>query len=181
MIWIRWYMQEARRLLGWSGIAGVLLALGAAYLHLNVTAPMEARVAGLKAGMPDAYDRKRESVHRAAVDDPSAQLAAYYRHFASDEPLTDWLGRIYGIGESHRISLRQAEYRIGSERGSRLVQYQIAVPVNATYPQLKQFIAAVLAEAPLVALEQVTLQRRKVGEATIDAQLQFTLFLAEKS
>lgn len=178
---IEWLWQEILRNLGWRGVFGLPLIAGAVFLRVAVTTPLSAHIEQLKMETPDAYRYMRDSIKREAAVSPAVQLAAFYQHFNHDQPLTDWLGKIYGIGESHHLLLRQAEYRVANERGSRLVQYQIALPVNASYPQLKQFIGAVLSEAPVVSLDQLSIQRRKVGDASVDAQLQFTLFLGDKS
>ena len=181
MIWLRWFVRRALHMLDWQGIAGIALLVVSVALYASSVSPLYMHLAQLKNDTPSEYDRQRELKRIAAEQDPAAQLEKFHQHFVNDEPLTDWLGKLYGIGDAYRLTLRQAEYRVSDERGLRLIQYQIIVPVTATYPQLKQFIAAVLTEAPIVSLDQLTLQRRKVGDTTVDAQLQFTLYLAEKS
>jgi len=181
MIRLCWFAAEAVRAFGWRGLVGVALVVASAVFYVANWIPLNERVAALKAETPTAYERQRELKRMAAAQDPAAQLAKFYQHFMTDEPLTDWLGRLYGIGDAYKLTLSQAEYRASDERGLKLSQYQIVVPVTATYPQLKLFLAAVLNEIPVISLDSVTLQRRRIGDATIDAQLQFTLYLPERS
>jgi len=77
--------------------------------------------------------------------------------------------------------LQQADYRAADERGQRLGQYFIMVPAIASYPQLKRFLAAALAEMPNLSLDQISLQRRSVTDARVTVQLQFTLYLRQKT
>ena len=181
MIALRWFMREAMYRLGWQGVVGIGLIVVSAIFSVGVFAPLQGHVTKLKTDTPSAYQRQNELKRIAAEQNPAAQLDKFYQFFANDDPLTDWLGRLYSIGEAYRLTLRQAEYRALENRTLKLSQYQIVVPLTATYPQLKQFLAAVFTEIPILSLDYVNLQRRKVGDATVDVQLQFTLHLPEKS
>lgn len=181
MIALRWAVRQALQLLGWQGLAGILLILMSGAFGISVFAPLQVNVAKLKVDTPSAYERQSELKRIATEQNPTVQLDKFYRFFTNDETLTDWLGRLYGIGDSYHLTLRQAEYRVLDDQTLKLSQYQIVVPLTATYPQLKQFLAAVLTEIPILSLDSMSLQRRKVGDPAVDAQLQFTLYLPEKS
>lgn len=181
MIALRWFTRQALYLLGWQGFAGIGLIVASIVFAAGIFTPLQGRVAQLKADTPSAYARQNELKRIAVEQNPAVQLEKFYRFFANDDPLTDWLGRLYSIGDAYNIKLRQAEYRAMDDRNLKLNQYQIVLPVTATYPQLKQFLAAVLTEIPILSLDYMSLQRRKVGDSTVDVQLQFTLYLPEKS
>ena len=95
MTWLRWFAQRVLHLLGLDGIAGIALLAGSGAFYGIAVFPLNQQVDLLKAATPIAYDRQRDLKRIAAEEDPAAQLNAFYQHFASDEPLTDWLGRIY--------------------------------------------------------------------------------------
>ena len=181
MIRARWYARRAMHLLGWQGVVGAGLIIVSGVVGASIIEPLHTHVATLKADTPLAYERQREFKRIAAEQNPVAQLDKFYRFFAASDPLTDWLGRFYSIGDAYGLTLRQAEYRVMDARSLKLNQYQIVIPVVTTYPKLKQFLAAVLNEIPIVSLDYISLQRRRVGDAAVEAQLQFTLYLPEKS
>jgi hypothetical protein len=77
------------------------------------------------------------------------------------------------------LIVKRVEYRMLEERRSGLQQYQIMMPVAASYPNIRQFVSLALAKVPAMSLDHIGFQRKKIGEATVEAELRFTLFLAE--
>lgn len=180
MIRLRWMARSALQRLGWQGLAGIGLAIAASAFCASAIMPLDARVAGLKARMSQPR-ATRDAAPAADYADPAAQIDAFYRAFPADESLTELLAKLHRIGEEHGLALQQAEYRAVDERGPRLGQYRITVPAIATYPQLKRFLAAVLAGMPNLSLDQLSLQRRAVTDAGVEVQMQFTLYLRQRT
>lgn len=177
MIRLRWLARVGLQRLGWQGMAGIGLAIAACAFCAGVLLPMDARIDGLKTQM--SLPRK-ERVDAARPSDPAAELDAFYGSFPGDDALTDLLAKLHGIGDEHGLALQQADYRAADERGQRLGQYRITVPAVATYPQLKQFLAAVLTEIPNLSLDQLSLQRRAMTDSRVEVQMQFTLYLRQR-
>jgi hypothetical protein len=181
VIRLRWLGQLAVQRLGWQGVAGLGLAIAACAWSLGVLAPLDARVAELKARMSPLPPARSDAAATPRASDPAAELDAFYRSFPGDDVLTDLLAKLHGIGDEHGLAMQQADYRAADERGQRLGQYRITVPATATYPQLKQFLAAVLTQMPNLSLDQVSLQRHATTDATVDVQMQFTLYLRQRT
>ena len=175
---LRWLARLAVQRLGRQGVAGLGLLAAACAFCASVVIPLDARVAELKAQMALPNKAGNEAVR---PPDPAADLDAFYRSFPGDDVLTDLLAKMHGIGDEHGLALQQAEYHAADERGQRLGQYRITVPAIATYPQLKHFLAALLSEMPNVSLDQISLQRRAVANGLIDVQMQFTLYLRQRT
>jgi Tfp pilus assembly protein PilO len=178
---MRWLARLAMQRLGRKGVAGFGLIVATCGFCAGMLLPLDAHILELKAAMSSPYKRQRESVQALRASDPAAELDAFYRSFPGDDALTDLLAKLHGIGDEHGLAMQQAEYRAIEERGPRLGQYRIIIPATATYPQLKQFLAAVLTEMPSLSLDQISLQRRTVTDAQVDVQLQFTLYLRQRT
>jgi heme exporter protein D len=58
-----------------------------------------------------------------------------------------------------------------------LVEVRVAVPVSGKYGDIRAFIAQALAAGPTLALDGMTLSREMIGQAGVQAQLRFTLFV----
>jgi hypothetical protein len=181
VIRLRWLWQQALVMCGRRGLAGLGLMIASALFHAAVISQLQAQVSVLKAELSSPHGRQGENARSAVEQHPVAQLEKFYRFFPADGTLADQLARLHAIGDANGLALQQAEYRTGDERGPRLGQYRISVPVTATYPSLKRFLAAALTEMPNLSLDQISMQRRRVGDATVDVQLQFTLFLLRQS
>ena len=61
----------------------------------------------------------------------------------------------------------------------KLWRYEIVLPVHGTYPQVRVFLAQVLTKIPHLALQSVSFERQKVGDAMIEANIRLTLYLGE--
>ena len=177
---LRWLARLARQHLGRQGIAGVALLIAASAFCAGIVLPLDARVAELRARMSLPRQERAGAPHLQRAPDAAADLDAFYRSFPNDDALTDLLAQLHGIGDRHGLALQQADYRAADERGQRLGQYRITVPAIATYPQLKQFLAALLTEMPNLSLDQLSLQRHAVADARVDVQMQFTLYLRQR-
>jgi hypothetical protein len=180
VIRLRWLARVGLQRLGWQGMAGIGLTIAACAFCAAVLLPMDARVAGLKAQMSLPHKEGVDAAHAARPSDPAAELDAFYGSFPGDDALTDLLAKLHGLGDEHGLALQQADYRAADERGQRLGQYRITVPAVATYPQLKQFLAAVLTEMPNLSLDQLSLQRRAMTDSRVEVQMQFTLYLRQR-
>ena len=58
-----------------------------------------------------------------------------------------------------------------------LVRDQVTLPIQATYPQIRRFVASLLNEIPALAVESVTMECKQPTHRVVDAQLKLTLFL----
>lgn len=92
-----------------------------------------------------------------------------------DQP-TDALRRIYELGAQQQVLISQAQFQ--SEVGAGGIErLQIRIPAKARYPQLRRFVEAALRDLPNASLDGLSFRRNQVGDAQIEAQLSFSLWL----
>ena len=87
------------------------------------------------------------------------------------------MARFYQAAEKKQIFLYQGEYQMVRYKYINLAAYEIALPVKASYPQLRSFINQALSDIPNLALESIDFKRQRADEPTLEAQLKFTLYL----
>lgn len=178
---LRWVWRHALESLGWQGVTGIALMLGALYVLVTMVAPMEAHLEDTRAKAARARTSTDVATQATKVADPATQLGDLYRTFPADDALPGLLAKLNEIGRAHGVALQQADYRARDDRGRQIGQYRISAPAVTTYPQLKSFLAAVLASLPNVSLDQLSLQRRAPAETMIDVQMQFTVYLRQRT
>jgi Tfp pilus assembly protein PilO len=178
---LRWMQRRCLDRLGWQGMTGIVLLAISAMAWLAAIAPLEGEIAALRmqAGVRH-FDGKSQAVDARAAD-PVAQLQAFHAFFDRKQPLEAWLSRLYALGERNGLLLREARYEPADAQELGLRRYRISIPVTARYPQLRGFLSAALAQIPVLSLDRVALHRNQAGDATVDAQLQFTLYLAPRT
>lgn len=171
---LRWIWQHAGN--GpWIAIA-VLLLLAAAALHQGVIAPTREQLAALE---QEAYAAERRA-QRSRSDTPEQQLEAFYAQFPTSDVVPSQLAKLFTLAQTHGITLRQGEYRLVRDRDARLARYQIVLPVQGSYVKVRRFASAALFAMPTAALEQISFERKRIGDGAVDAQLRFTLYLVER-
>lgn len=166
---LAWWIERSR--LGWPGAAAVCLFAVALMSQLLLLRPIQARIDTMAS--PAAQSRAM----RAAQDDPARRLERFHRHFREAGPVTDQLAKLHRIAAEHGITLPRGEYRLVGEAEMPLRQYQVTFPIAAPYPAIRAFLGEALAQLPTVALEQVTFERKRIGEAGVEATVRLTLYV----
>jgi Tfp pilus assembly protein PilO len=160
------------RELGPTGLAG-LAVLGLATLFaLLVVEPLKEQNAMLE-------QRAARSARAAAPPDSAAQkVAEVYRVLQKPEEVTDWLAKLHGIGTATGVQLKSASYRTQQADG-RIVRYEVTLPVDGSYPQIREFLKRGLAEIPVMSVDQLTVKRETRKDSAVHAELRLTLHMVK--
>lgn len=164
---------------GWPGMAGAALLAFCLAFQFSAIEPARARLEQL--GQETVFLRTRidRAPRQAANDTPAEQLAAFYRLFPSGRSMPDWLEKIYLAAQRQNLLLERGEYRQVREKPGRLTRYNILLPVKGSYVQVRQFLAAVLADIPTASLDAVTFERQRIGDDAVEAKIRLTLYLED--
>ena len=164
-----WWISRSR--LGWPGVAGIALIMAALAAQLALVRPMQSRIESLST--PAAKSRAA----KAARDMPAERLERFHRQFREAGPLPGQLAKLHRIAARHGIALPRGEYRLMGEPAGAPRQYQVVYPVAAPYPAIREFLGEALEALPTAALEQVSFERKRIGEAAVEAQVRLTLYV----
>jgi len=103
-----------------------------------------------------------------------SRIGEFYRFFETGERIEDSLARISGIAAAAGLQLRAADYRLSDPRAG-LERYEISLPVQGTYSQIRLFLETCLRELPTLSLDRTVLRRKSANDARIDAEIVMTL------
>lgn len=170
---LRWIGIQLVAQMGWSGVLGLLLLLGCGLFYIGEVLPLQQRMALLSSDMAVSKEQSRST-----SPDPQAEVEAFRRHFQGQE-LEAQLNAIHDAGRAAGLTVNRIEYRMLEEKRSQLKQYQIVMPVTSSYPRIRQFVSLALVKVPAMSLDHIGFLRKKVGDSNVEAELRFTLFLAE--
>lgn len=113
--------------------------------------------------------------------DPQIEHAARLAKFEAELPQAAGASlavrHIHRSATDHSVLLSTGEYRLLDEPGGRLQRYQITLPAEGTYPDLRAWMADVLNELPTAALDELSLKRNAVSEVKVQARVRFSLYL----
>lgn len=176
-------ITEAILGLGKPGLAGaLLLAAGLAYTLAGVLPAQRDLVrAQQQASRAETALASVRSGREAAPQTAEKRRDAFYLELPAQTEVTQWIERIYGAAEAEQLSLVHGEYAQADIADTRLNRYRIVLPVRGSYGHIRQFIAATMAAVPGLGLDDISLQRQSVGEAEVEARIQFSLYLVKPS
>ncbi len=176
------FVKRAADGLGTLGIAALAFLAAAAALHSYGVKPLQQRSEALQLRIAHQAEQDRASDARFARDAaPAAKLATFYRFFETGEKPTDWLARLDSIARASGVQLSAADYKL-QKTDSRLVRYEILLPLTGSYARIRQFLEKALQQIPVLSLDEVTFRRRSAAESTVQAQARVTLhFLKDEA
>jgi hypothetical protein len=150
-------VRRLRRILealGAPGVIGIGVLVFCLPFYLASVAPAEREVAKRSAA---AAKTTRLAGQPVSAPDGAADL------------------EIYAHARASKLQLAQGEYRL--EKGVGLAAYRVTLPVRGSYAQVRQFIGHVLKDMPTASLDAVRFDRRKAGDAQLEAQVRLTIYL----
>jgi hypothetical protein len=166
-----WRKLQAR-LGGVALLAMGVLAAGFLFLAAAIR-PLEARLERLDERLGRDARLAGESTR---LGTPSTKLAAFYAYFDRQESQVDWLAKLYGSAHGAGLELRAADYRL-AETDGRIARYEITLPLQGSYAQLRAFLSDALEENPVLSLDQLTLRRKRVNDGAVEAEAVLTIHL----
>ena len=179
--WVRLRGQARRSLrrLGRPGILalGVLVACPAWYFSAII--PAQERLQSAQANARSLHERIARSATAMGTNQRTVeqQLSEFYRIFPGEKSSPHWLEKLLAVAENHGLSLDQGEYIAAPDKTTKLVRFQITLPVKGEYLKIRKFLAALPTELPIMALENVQFQRQKIADPVVEAKIRLVLYL----
>ena len=171
--------------LGVSGTVGLGLCACAVMLYMSAVLTLEAEQAQILEELDASLVRVQRpgsgSVPAVAPRTPKEQLSDFYAIFPPAKEVPETLRKINQLAEKQRLILQAGHYHVIDDHAGRLIRYEAALPLVGPYPNVRQFLRAVLAEVPSVALAKVDVEKNMMGGAQAKTTVSFTLFLRRDS
>lgn len=176
----RLIVHEYLQGLGVPGLLGAGLLLVAAVYAVAGLMPGWQGLQQLEQQTHDAreYLARVEDGSLAAPAVPQRQLDDFRSKLPSQPLATVAIDRIYALAAQEHITLARGEYALGVDPKTHLARYQILLPVRGSYPQLRRFLHALLAQLPAVVVEDVEFQRKKIADTELTGRIRMTLYLS---
>lgn len=175
-----WYAKRAIRRLGLLGGLGIGIAIIGLIAYYSAILPQKREVQALK-NETEKLKSNTEASKLARINSPSTQtqLARFYQRFPSTTAAPDLLDKIYATAKTHGLSLEQGDYRWVHEDQDKLMRFEVVLPVKGSYIQVRKFVNQLMLDLPNLAVDDISFQRQRVGDAVVQSQIKFSLFLGE--
>lgn len=172
-------VHEQLQRLGWPLLAGSGLLLLALLYGVSLV-PQWQQLNALQAQQARLAEQVRELARgeRKVAVQAQDPLQDLHRQLPAQPQATEAIERIYGLARTEKITLARGEYALGVDPKTHLARYQILLPLRGSYPQIRRFLHALLGRMPALVLEDIDLQRKRIGDSELTGRIRMTLYLS---
>ncbi len=159
--------------------AAVLLCVGAA-AALAWLAPQRAQQARAHQAAL-ALAARPPAPPAAPLLTPNENLARFYAALGERRYAEQQVDTLFALAARNGIVLSKGEYRSGYDAQARVHTYQVTLPVKGSYAAIWQFGLQALGALPFASLDDISFKRETVNDASVEARLRLTLYLADQA
>jgi len=157
------------RRLGTTTLAGIAAMVAAATMFLAYNLPQGHAVTALQGQLT----RLATSGATVATTPKGATLAALPPRREAPEVVA----KVYEEAKAAGIDLPRGQYEYVPARDGVAARYRMTFPVRASYPQIRSFLDRTLIALPAVAVEGLRLERKSVGDGTVEAEVKLAAYV----
>jgi Tfp pilus assembly protein PilO len=172
-----WRIKWLARRLDWRVLVGALLSVLAVAFYFYSVKPLESRLLAVERRWMDLQDRTNGRPKSAAPVQPKLQLADFYGRLPDVKQAPEIASQLHVYATNAGLTLERGEYRPQQDASGKFIRYQIVLPVNGSYPQVRRFLGEAMRDVPGLALDGITFRREAPGSSQLQAELRFTAFL----
>jgi Tfp pilus assembly protein PilO len=175
-------LHGARQLpLPWVLATGLLVA--SAVFYFQMFAPTRAALLDLRL-QANSVQRQTGSLKQAAEEasrnSPAGRLETFKGQFPPESSLPDTLELLVSTAQSHDLNPKEAKYAVERSNAADLLAYQVTLPLSGPYPRVQSFVFDVLTRVRNLSLNNISFQRKQVGDSHVNATLVMTIYLQKE-
>jgi hypothetical protein len=158
------------RRIGMAATVGIGAAVLAVCLFLANNLPQGAAVAALKGQL----------LRMAPVGKGAAVAAPTGVNLAALPPrgeAPNVVAKILEEANASGVGLPRGQYEYVPARDGVAARYRMTFPLRASYPKIREFMDRTLLALPAVAVEGLRIERKNVGDDTVDAELKLSAYV----
>ncbi|MEI8296894.1 MAG: type 4a pilus biogenesis protein PilO [Pseudomonadota bacterium] len=169
--------NEWAPLLAWqvsrSGRVGLIgIGLTAASAVFLVSTHMQ--VVDESAALRTQLSQARANVPKLAPVASEAAQALHHLPARGDMPAL--LGVLLAQADNAKLALDTGKYDMALSKAGDITRYNVTFPVIGPYPQVRQFIDAVLVALPAVSITELNIERKTIVDGQVEARLRLTFY-----
>jgi hypothetical protein len=156
---------------GPAGLSGVSLLLAAAVAIGVLLMPAQHALVNLQGELTKAGHAGVGALHPEATP----------QQFAGTLPTREQVPAVLGVllvqANESNVALEQGKYTFTPAAQSRLARYTFEFPVKGNYTDIRTFITKALTAVPALGLDKLHIERKNVGDASVNAEVGFVIYL----
>jgi hypothetical protein len=160
---------------GRAGVIGAGLLMSAAIFLFAAVLPQYRVVTALRDEITTAQRRGPAEVS------PHLRLNRFVEGLPKRSELPGIAGQMFKLAAAAGVTLDRGRYELTPLHAGHLARYRMSFPVKGAYPGIRQFIDSTLIAIPSAAVDGLRIERKGVGDPTVEADLRFSVFVRNES
>ena len=96
-----------------------------------------------------------------------------------EKDVTGVMASIYAAADASGVQMKEASFHLENNDGP-IISYVMDFPMAGDYASIRALVSRVLANNRYIALDQIDFKRDNISDATLRANVRFTLFLRKR-
>ena len=155
---------------GRSGLVGLGLVMASAVFFFSTHGQIANEAASLQADLAKAKS------HAAVVAPLANEAQQTLRHLPARADMPALLGVLLQQADAAKLTLDTGKYEAAASKSGDITRYRVSFPVTGPYPQVRQFIDAVLVALPAVSISELNIERKTIADGNVEARLRLTFY-----
>jgi hypothetical protein len=156
--------------LGPAGQAGLAAIIAALVFAATTLLPARHALDALRAGIVTAQ-------HPSAAQNSDQAAPRLVESLPTRNQIPALIGLMYTQAKASNVSLDVGHYAFSQAKSGTLARYEMEFPVRASYPDIRSFINKTLTAVPAATLAKLHVERKTVGDPTVNANIAFVVFV----
>ena len=157
------------RRLGTTTVAGIAAMVTALTMFLAYNLPQVHAVTTLQGQLA------RHATDGAAV--ATTPKGATLASLPPRREAPEVVAKVYEEAKASGIDLPRGQYEYVPARDGMAARYRMTFPVHASYPQIRSFLDRTLIALPAVAVEGLRIERKSVGDGSVEAEVKLAAYV----
>ena len=115
--------------------------------------------------------------HASAAQSPDQAVPRLVESLPTRTQIPGVIGLIYAEASKSGVPLDVGHYSYSPPKSGALARYDVEFPVKAGYPQIRSFVNGTLTAVPAASLTKLRVERKTVGDASVNADIGFAIFV----
>lgn len=171
------YLSYGAQRIGTLGVVGISLCVFSVFTFFSGNLPLHQKYADSSLELNRIRNVAEQARSGTTAASPQQQATKFVADLPTVNDVPAVMGSIVAVAAASGIEFERGTYEYVASDGDTIARYQMSLPVVGSYPEIRQFVENVLATVPTVALDSMRIERGKVSESTISADLKFSILL----
>jgi hypothetical protein len=164
------YLQYHVARLGLAGQVGLAALTAAVVIAVGTLLPAQHALQTLGAELTHAG-------HAPAVTSADQAVPRLIASLPTRAQIPLVIGQFTAEAKAAGVSLDTGRYIYTAPKGGSIARYDLEFPVKASYPDIRTFIDRALTAVPAASLGKLRVERKAVGDAVVNADIGFVVFV----